>query len=428
MKCQKCGAEVPDGAKFCNECGAKIEQVALFKDDESKNTDPCKCESCGNIIPNNSVFCPICHTYQKNKFTPTGDVEKTSDKKPMRRVLLLYIGLIVFMILAAFIAGTISQCNQPDDFQEPVTTSTNQTANDTSETDLFEWYDITPFSIDIPKEWTHKAHDGYYYFYDPDGNRLYISSSQSNISPSQFTSGYVDSFLDGFANSFDDFEEISRTTTHIDDFLAYRVIANLELSGDKYYGTMYVWVTKNYLCCMLFTTEGDEQSEEFDFYEDIIVNSIITYSSKDVRSPEEDLTKKAAEPETEPETEPPTEKPTEFEDTLTELYSDSDIAVYYSDTEPYPYSDDEAVVHFYVKNKMDKSITIQADTVILDGRSYNNVVCSDPISANSEGMIELAIEDCKNFNPSTVGADLKYFDTDTYDNDVTMNIASKKVK
>lgn len=428
MKCQKCGAEVPDGAKFCNECGAKIEQVALFKDDESKNTDPCKCESCGNIIPNNSVFCPICHTYQKNKFTPTGDVEKTSDKKPMRRVLLLYIGLIVFMILAAFIAGTISQCNQPDDFQEPVTTSTNQTANDTSETDLFEWYDITPFSIDIPKEWTHKAHDGYYYFYDPDGNRLYISSSQSNISPSQFTSGYVDSFLDGFANSFDDFEEISRTTTHIDDFLAYRVIANLELSGDKYYGTMYVWVTKNYLCCMLFTTEGDEQSEEFDFYEDIIVNSIITYSSKDVRSPEEDLTKKAAEPETEPETEPPTEKPTEFEDTLTELYSDSDIAVYYSDTEPYPYSDDEAVVHFYVKNKMDKSITIQADTVILDGRSYNNVVCSDPISANSEGMIELAIEDCKNFNPSTVGADLKYFDTDAYDNDVTMNIASKKVK
>lgn len=428
MKCQKCGAEVPDGAKFCNECGAKIEQVALFKDDESKNTEPCKCESCGNIIPNNSVFCPICHTYQKNKFTPTGDVEKTSDKKPMRRVLLLYIGLIVFMILAAFIAGTISQCNQPDDFQEPVTTSTNQTANDTSETDLFEWYDITPFSIDIPKEWTHKAHDGYYYFYDPDGNRLYISSSQSNISPSQFTSGYVDSFLDGFANSFDDFEEISRTTTHIDDFLAYRVIANLELSGDKYYGTMYVWVTKNYLCCMLFTTEGDEQSEEFDFYEDIIVNSIITYSSKDVRSPEEDLTKKAAEPETEPETEPPTEKPTEFEDTLTELYSDSDIAVYYSDTEPYPYSDDEAVVHFYVKNKMNKSITVQAETVILDGRSYNKVVCSDPISAHSEGMIEVNVENCKNFSPSTVGADLRYFDSDDISNTVRMNLVSKKVK
>lgn len=311
MKCQKCGAEVPVGAKFCNECGAKIEQVALFKDDESKNTEPCKCESCGNIIPNNSVFCPICHTYQKNKFSPTGEAEKTTEKKPIYRTPHFYIALLIALILTATAVTAISQCSNQPDIQEPVTTSTNQTSNDTSETDLFEWYDITPFSIDIPKEWTHKAHDGYHYFYDPDGNRLYISSSQSNISPSQFTSGYVDSFLDGFANSFDDFEEISRTTTHIDDFLAYRVIANLELSGDKYYGTMYVWVTKNYLCCMLFTTEGDEQSEEFDFYEDIIVNSIITYSSKDVRSPEEDSAEKATEPETEKPTKKPTEPPTE---------------------------------------------------------------------------------------------------------------------
>lgn len=311
MKCQKCGSEVPTGSKFCNECGAKIEQVALFKDDESKNTEPCKCESCGNIIPNNSVFCPICHTYQKNKFSPTGEAEKTTEKKPIYRTPHFYIALLIALILTATAVTAISQCSNQPDIQEPVTTSTNQTSNDTSETDLFEWYDITPFSIDIPKEWTHKAHDGYHYFYDPDGNRLYISSSQSNISPSQFTSGYVDSFLDGFANSFDDFEEISRTTTHIDDFLAYRVIANLELSGDKYYGTMYVWVTKNYLCCMLFTTEGDEQSEEFDFYEDIIVNSIITYSSKDVRSPEEDSAEKATEPKTEKPTKKPTEPPTE---------------------------------------------------------------------------------------------------------------------
>lgn len=34
MKCQKCGAEIPAGSKFCNECGTKIEQVALFKDSE----------------------------------------------------------------------------------------------------------------------------------------------------------------------------------------------------------------------------------------------------------------------------------------------------------------------------------------------------------------------------------------------------------
>lgn len=110
---------------------------------------------------------------------------------------------------------------------------------------------------------------------------------------------------------------------------------------------MYVWATDHYLCEMIFSSYGNEQSEEFDLFETDIVNSITVDSSKDVRSPEEDSAEKA----TEPETEPPTEKPTEFKDTLTELYSDSDIAVYYSDTEQAPYSDEEVDVHFYIKIK-----------------------------------------------------------------------------
>lgn len=432
MKCQKCGAEVPVGAKFCNECGAKIEQVALFKDDESKNTEPCKCESCGNIIPNNSVFCPICHTYQKNKFSPTGEAEKTTEKKPIYRTPHFYIALLIALILTATAVTAISQCSNQPDIQEPVTTSPTQAPTDTLDTDMFRLYNITPFSIAIPKSWSHTANDDNDCFLDSDNNILFIATSQLDDSQSQINSNVVDVFIDGFKDSLDEFDEIDRTTTHIDDFFAYRVDANVKKSENKYHYTMYVWATDHYLCEMIFSSYGNEQSEEFDLFETDIVNSITVDSSKDVRSPEKDSTKKATEPETEKPTkkptEPPTEKPTEFEDTLVELYSDSDIAVYYSDTEKYPYSDDEAEVHFYVKNKMGKSITIQADTVILDGRSYNNVVCSDPISANSEGMIELAIEDCKNFNPSTVGADLKYFDTDTYDNDVTMNIASKKVK
>lgn len=403
MKCQKCGAEIPAGSKFCNECGAKIEQVALFKDSKPENAEPYKCEKCGNIIPSNT--------------------EKSSDKKPIYRTSHFYIALLIALILCAVVVTAISQVSQTKS-QQSVTTSPNKAAQDISKTDSLKLYDVTPFSISIPEKWAHKTIDGHDYFYDTDGNMFYINASPTNISQSQFDSGYVDSFLDGFADSFDDFEEINRTATSIDNFFAYRVTANIKKFGNKYYGTIYVWATNNYLCSMIFSSKGNEQSEEFNLYENTIVESITIDSSKDVSSSEEDLTEKA----TELETEAPTKKPTEFEDTLTELYSDSDIVVYYSDTEKYPYSDDEAEVHFYVKNKMGKSITIQADTVILDGRSYNNVVCSDPISANSEGMIELAIEDCKNFNPSTVGADLKYFDTDTYDNDVTMNIASKKVK
>lgn len=424
MKCQKCGAEIPAGSKFCNECGAKIEQVALFKDDESKNTEPCKCESCGNIIPNNSVFCPICHTYQKNKFNPTGDVEKKADKKPIYRTPHFYIALLIALILGATVVTAISQCSNQPDFQEPVTTSPTQAPTDTLDTDMFRLYNITPFSIAIPRSWSHTANDDNDCFLDSDNNILFIATSQLDDSQSQINSNVVDVFIDGFKDSLDEFDEIDRTTTHIDDFFAYRVEANVKKSENKYHYTMYVWATDHYLCEMIFSSYGNEQSEEFDLFETDIVNSITVDSSKDVRSPKKDSTKKA----TEPETEPPTEKPTEFKDTLTELYSDSDIAVYYSDTEQAPYSDEEVDVHFYIKNKMDKSITVQADTVILDGRSYNKLVCSAPISAHSEGMIEVSVKDCKNFNPSTVGADLIYFDTDTYDNDVKMNLVSKKVK
>lgn len=310
MKCQKCGAEVPAGAKFCNECGAKIEQVALFKDDESKNTESYECENCGNLIPNNSVFCPVCHASQINKFKPTDDAEKTTDKKPIYRTPHFYIALLIALILSATAVTAISQCSQTD-FQEPVTTSPTQAPTDTLDTDMFRLYNITPFSIAIPRSWSHTANDDNDCFLDSDNNILFIATSQLDDSQSQINSNVVDVFIDGFKDSLDEFDEIDRTTTHIDDFFAYRVEANVKKSENKYHYTMYVWATDHYLCEMIFSSYGNEQSEEFDLFETDIVNSITVDSSKDVRSPEKDSTKKATEPETEKPTKKPTEPPTE---------------------------------------------------------------------------------------------------------------------
>lgn len=310
MKCQKCGAEVPAGAKFCNECGEKIEQVALFKDDESKNTESYECENCGNLIPNNSVFCPVCHASQINKFKPTDDAEKTTDKKPIYRTPHFYIALLIALILSATAVTAISQCSQTD-FQEPVTTSPTQAPTDTLDTDMFRLYNVTPFSIAIPKSWSHTANDDNDCFLDSDNNILFVTTSQLNDSQSQFNSKVVDVFIDGFEDSLDEFDEIDRTTTHIDDFLAYRVTANVKKSENKYHYTMYIWATDHYLCEMIFSSSGDEQSEEFDLFESDIVDSITVDSSKDVRSPEEDSTEKSTEPKTEKPTKKPTEPPTE---------------------------------------------------------------------------------------------------------------------
>lgn len=416
MKCPKCGAEIPASSKFCNECGAKIEQVALFKDSEPESTESYKCGECGKIIPSNSVFCPECHAYQKNKFKPTSDTEKSSDKKPVYRNSHFYIALLIVLILSAVVVTAISQVSQ---------TKSQETETTISTPSKMVSYTLSYVDYEIPDDWeTDEADDGKHnYHYDSAGDLFYVSCSDIDVDEKLFNEELMDSVIESNEETCELYSQKSKEIIEIDGHKTLHTTFTYIKDDEDTFCSSYALMIKKQLYLITFRNKGLTQSTIFDECEEKIMNSITTNSSG-YENETEAPTKKP----TEPETEPPTEKPTEFEDTLTELYSDNDITVYYSDTEQYPYSDDEAEVHFYVKNKMGKSITIQADTVILDGRSYNNVVCSDPISAHSEGMIELAIEDCKNFNPSTVGADLRYFDTDTYDNDVTMNIASKKVK
>lgn len=49
IKCSKCGAEVPEGTKFCNECGAKIMKPGSTA-----------CPKCGAEVPEGSKFCNDC--------------------------------------------------------------------------------------------------------------------------------------------------------------------------------------------------------------------------------------------------------------------------------------------------------------------------------------------------------------------------------
>lgn len=46
IKCPECGNELPEGSKFCMNCGAKIEEA--------------KCKNCGAKLAQNAKFCPEC--------------------------------------------------------------------------------------------------------------------------------------------------------------------------------------------------------------------------------------------------------------------------------------------------------------------------------------------------------------------------------
>ena len=82
MKCKKCGAEISDKSKFCDKCGEKvvipIEQKPLFTDSETdlkeksnapsrfdekpveSNEPKVKCQKCGAKVPESFTYCDKC--------------------------------------------------------------------------------------------------------------------------------------------------------------------------------------------------------------------------------------------------------------------------------------------------------------------------------------------------------------------------------
>lgn len=59
IRCVNCGADVPEGASFCPECGAKI---IIEKKEEEKQPDPNKfyCDECGEEVKPSMKFCIHC--------------------------------------------------------------------------------------------------------------------------------------------------------------------------------------------------------------------------------------------------------------------------------------------------------------------------------------------------------------------------------
>ncbi len=55
VKCEKCGAEVPQNIAFCSACGAQMPKKEIELDENHK-----RCDGCGAIIDKNLRFCTSC--------------------------------------------------------------------------------------------------------------------------------------------------------------------------------------------------------------------------------------------------------------------------------------------------------------------------------------------------------------------------------
>ncbi len=87
------------------------------------------------------------------------------------------------------------------------------------------------------------------------------------------------------------------------------------------------------------------------------------------------------------------------------LYSDNRINVYFD----YAENDDEDFeVYLTVQNKTDETIRIQNETVVINGRSYDNTIMSDDILAYTTGNVNVTVKDsAMSSSVSTVGGEFR---------------------
>ncbi|OUN08896.1 S-layer homology domain-containing protein [Flavonifractor sp. An91] len=81
------------------------------------------------------------------------------------------------------------------------------------------------------------------------------------------------------------------------------------------------------------------------------------------------------------------------------LYEDSNVSIKFSKVQKSRYDAGEAELYLNVTNKTGSTITVQADAVSLNGYTFNDLVMSDDVSANSTGTVKVTIQ---NYDSSLV--------------------------
>ena len=98
MKCHSCGAENPEGKKYCGECGAKLPERGV----KAQSAELRRCLSCGRSTDLDSTFCPSCgRDFRADRTSSRAEKASETIDKPLSSKLAV-------AVLLMFIGGTIS--------------------------------------------------------------------------------------------------------------------------------------------------------------------------------------------------------------------------------------------------------------------------------------------------------------------------------
>lgn len=104
------------------------------------------------------------------------------------------------------------------------------------------------------------------------------------------------------------------------------------------------------------------------------------------------------------------------------LYGDKQVTVYFEGCESGPWYTEGKQIVFTVENKTNNTLTVQAESISLDGQSIPSryTVMSDDVAPKSEGKVYLTVMEVDiPMEPKTISGELRIFD------DVRNRIAAK---
>lgn len=318
----------------------------------------------------------------------------------MNKKKIFMIGFMILVVGIITIAMIVTACGENKVRDKTTSSNIETTAFEQSLLETNSSKEFTDMVLPINKKWTlDDYNDGEIYdtycCYDINSGDSYITlwvRIQRSFVTLEKDKKYFDNEAD-YKNKeseiFELFDGIDALDTihtennnysHTVEFIAYSNVYELEFCGDvnlkNDIETLYSNVIGSNLKLHMYetTTEpttNDYSYDDYDDYDD--------YEEETTTKPKED----------------------------TLVYSDSNVNIYFHDvTTEY----DETYVNFNVKNKINKKLEFQADTITLDGISYNNIVMSDPIAPKSTGIISAHVEKAPYKQPKKVGGELHYFD------------------
>lgn len=347
MKCQKCGAELRDGAKFCDNCGAAVQ----FKK---------QCPKCGKIVDSNAIYCPFC-----NSSIPTP--KKVEAKSKLADVEGLKNDFIKCPKCGNEYRATTPYC--PNCGEKTAAVQQSQPIVDvkqSSDEHLKNYYEFKK----CPKCGEINDKDA-----------LFCKKCNQALSDVPVDTKEKKTLLQIIKDN---------SIPILILFFAVFIIVAI--------GVVACNNINNKSNSLSPTEQTSNNDYGYDYYDDFDYTTYETFTEY-----EPPTTETPTEIETE-------EATTEMSDALHELYSDDNITLSYYQMHDYEYDPEEKRIEFCVENKTDKQLTIQSSLVSVNGISYKGNM-SDEVLPNTKGIIEMNVyQNIPVDSPSSIGITINYFD------------------